>query len=147
MLHQFLLCSRVLCVYISVIHIYIYPLFLWISFPFRLPQSVEQSSLCYTVGSHQLSVLYIVVYICQSHIVYISQSQIHPTSLPFLVALCLLSTSMSHFCFANKFICTIFLDSTYKHYYVFFFLTYLILYDSLQVRPCLCKETLLCSFV
>ena len=49
----------------SAICIHIYPLF-WISFPFRSPQSTEQSSLCYTVGSHQLSVLYIVVYICQS---------------------------------------------------------------------------------
>ena len=36
------------------------------SFPFRSPQSTEQSSLCYTIGSHQLSILYIVVYICQS---------------------------------------------------------------------------------
>ena len=51
----------------SVIHIHIPPLF-WISFPFRSPQSIEQRSLCYTVCSHQLSILYIVliVYICQS---------------------------------------------------------------------------------
>ena len=41
------------------------PLF-WIFFPFRSPQSTEKSSLCYTVGSLQLSILYIVVYICQS---------------------------------------------------------------------------------
>ena len=51
----------------SAIHIHISPLF-WISFPFRSLQSIQQSSLCYTVGSHQLSILYIVsiVYICQS---------------------------------------------------------------------------------
>ena len=51
----------------SAIRIHISPLF-WISFPFKSPQSDEQSSLCYTVGSHQLSILYIVstVYICQS---------------------------------------------------------------------------------
>ena len=52
-----------------------FPLF-QISFPFRSPQSIEQSSLCYTVGSHQLSTLYIVsiVYICQSP----SPSSSHP---------------------------------------------------------------------
>ena len=43
----------------STIHIQISPLF-WISFPFRLPKSIKQSSLCYkdTVGSRQLSILY-----------------------------------------------------------------------------------------
>ena len=34
----------------SVVHTHIFPLF-WIPFPFRSPQSTEQSSLCYTVGS------------------------------------------------------------------------------------------------
>ena len=40
----------------------------WASFLFRLPQCIEQSSLCQTVCSHQLSVLYIVsvVFVCQS---------------------------------------------------------------------------------
>ena len=36
-----------------------------ILFPNRLLQSTEQSYLCYTVGSYQLSILYIVVCICQ----------------------------------------------------------------------------------
>ena len=51
----------------SAIRIHISSLF-WISFSFRSPQSIEQSSLCYTVGSHKLSILYIVsiLYICQS---------------------------------------------------------------------------------
>ena len=51
----------------SAIRIHISPLF-QISFPFRSPQSTEQGSRCYTVGSHQLSILYIVstVYMCQS---------------------------------------------------------------------------------
>ena len=40
----------------SAICIHVPPLF-WISFPFRSPQSTEQSSLCYT-GSHQLAILY-----------------------------------------------------------------------------------------
>ena len=57
------------------IRIHIPPLF-WISFPFRSPQSIEQSSLCYTVASHQLCILYIVskVYICQSQ----SPNSSHP---------------------------------------------------------------------
>ena len=46
-------------------YIYISPLF-WISLPFRSPQSIEESSLCYMVFSHQLFILYIV------SIVYIS---------------------------------------------------------------------------
>lgn len=41
------------------------PLF-WVSFPFKSPQSTEWNSVCYTVSSHKLSILYIVsiVYIC-----------------------------------------------------------------------------------
>ena len=58
MLFQFLLCSKVN-------QLYMQPLF-WISFPFMSPQSTEQSSLCYAVGCHQLSILYRVVYTCQS---------------------------------------------------------------------------------
>ena len=42
----------------SATRIHISPLF-WISFPFKSPQSAEESFLCYEVGSHQLSVLYI----------------------------------------------------------------------------------------
>ena len=37
----------------SAIHIHTFPLF-WISFPFRSSQNIEQSSPCYTVGSHYL---------------------------------------------------------------------------------------------
>ena len=46
-------------------------------------------------------------------------------------------------CPANRFICTIFLDSTYIHWYTIFvllFLTYFTLYDRLQVHPCLYKR-------
>ena len=32
-----------------------------ISFPFRPPQSIEQSSLCYTVGFYCLSIVYVVI--------------------------------------------------------------------------------------
>ena len=56
----------------SILHIHLSPLF-WISFPFRLPQSRQESSLCYTVGSHYLLISYMVVYICQFHLT------VHPT--------------------------------------------------------------------
>ena len=49
----------------SVIHIHVSILF-QILFPFRLLQSIEQSSLCYTVDPCRLSILNIVVCICQS---------------------------------------------------------------------------------
>ena len=40
---------------------YTFPLFFWISFPFRSPQSTQQGSPSYTVGSHQLFILYTAV--------------------------------------------------------------------------------------
>ena len=74
MLCQFLLYSKV-----NQLYVYIYPLF-FISFPFRSPQSIEQSLLSYTVDSHLLSILYIVsvVYICQSQSLNLSPSSFHP---------------------------------------------------------------------
>ena len=62
-LYQFLLYIKV-----NQLYVYIYPLFSWICFTFRSPQSTEQISLCYTVASLQLSVLQIVslVFMCQS---------------------------------------------------------------------------------
>ena len=52
----------------------------WISFLFRSPQNIEQSSLFYTVDSHQLSILYVasIVNVCQSQ----SPSSCHPSSFP-----------------------------------------------------------------
>ena len=47
------------------IHICIYIFFFFqILFPYRLLQNIEYSSLCYTVGSCCLSILYLKVYIC-----------------------------------------------------------------------------------
>ena len=62
-LYQFLLYIKV-----NQLYVYIHALFSWISFRFRSPQSTEQISLCYTVGSLQLSVLQIVSlgFMCQS---------------------------------------------------------------------------------
>ena len=74
----------------------------WISIPFRSPQSTEQSSLCYTAGSHQLSILYIVV-------IYVNPNlPIHPMRPfpPWCPLVCSLRLCL-YFCFANRFICTI----------------------------------------
>ena len=47
-----------------------YLFFFFIIFPYRPLQSIEQSSLCYTAGSYQLSILYIAVCICSSLPIY-----------------------------------------------------------------------------
>ena len=84
----------------SAICIHISPL--WISFALRSPQSIAQSSLCYTVGSHQLSILYIVVYICQSQTPNSFCPSLFPPWYPYICSLhlCL------YFCFVNKIIYT-----------------------------------------
>ena len=66
----------------------------------RVPCAVQQVLISY--------VLYIIVCICQSQ---------PPNSSPFspLVSVHLFSTLCLCFCFANRFICTIFLDSTYMY--------------------------------
>ena len=69
-----------------------------ILFPQRSLQSTEQSSLCYTVGSYQLSILYIVLGICQSQSPNLSLSQLSS-----LVIISLFSTSANLFLF-NKWI-------------------------------------------
>ena len=76
-----------------------------ISFQFRSPQSTEQNSLCYTVGSQQLSILYIVEYISQFQSLNSSYSSFPPWY-PYICSLCL----CLYFCFASKIIYTIFLD-------------------------------------
>ena len=84
------------------------------SFPDRLSQNIEKSSLCYITGPYKSSISWTIVCICQS--------QIPPPSLSstflignhkFLFKLCVC------FCSANEFIGIIFLDSTYKSYMVF----------------------------
>ena len=63
-----------MCVYIY-IYIYIYiSVLIQILFPFRLLENAEQSSLCYTVGPHWLSIniLNITVCTCQSQTLSIS---------------------------------------------------------------------------
>ena len=65
--------------------------------PFRSPQSTEQSSLCYAVGSHQLSTLYVVtiVYICQSQ-----SPNLSPFPFP-LITISLFSTSVTPLLFCR----------------------------------------------
>ena len=52
----------------------------WVSLPFRTPQCIKYSSLCYTVCSHQLSILYIVSIVCMCQSQYPNSS--HPTPFP-----------------------------------------------------------------
>ena len=91
----------------SAVRIHIYPPFRS-SFPFGLPQSAEWSSLC--------SQFPFVVYFIHISSVYTSipVSKLIPPPFPlgiytFVLYLCL--------CFANKIICTIFLDPTYMYQY------------------------------
>ena len=74
----------------SAVHIHIPPPF-WISFPFKSPESTEQSSLCQTVGSPQLSLLYIISvgYVCHPS----SPNSSH-RSLPSLASIYLFSVSV-----------------------------------------------------
>ena len=80
----------------------IYPPFFWISFPFRSPQSIEQSSLWYTTDSHQLSVFYIIsvgyIYIFPSQSPNSSHHLLFPRWSPYICSLhlCL------NFYFVNK---------------------------------------------
>ena len=84
-----------------------------ILFHYRLLQDTEYGSLCYAGGPCCFSILYIVV--CYQ---LIPNSQFIPlfpfANHKFFLYVCV------YFCFKNKFICIIFLDSTYKWYYIIF---------------------------
>ena len=98
-------------------YIYMYSLPLGHCCPFRSPQCINQISLCYTVGFHQLSILYTVltVYMCESQCLSCS----HPLS-P-LLSIYLFFNLCFYFCFANMFIFTTFLTSTYVFIYDIYF--------------------------
>ena len=124
---QFLLHSKVN-------QLYVYTYLLFLGFPSHLGIHRGQSSLCYTVDSDQLSV----VYNTQQCICVNPNLPIHPNLLSPLVSISLFSTYLClYFCFVNKFIyyfsrfyiCLI----LYRYYtvFVFLFLTYFTLYDSL----------------
>ena len=82
-----------LCMYIY-IHTHTYILF-QILFPYRLIIKIGYSSLCYTVGSCWLFILYIVVYVHPKLIIYPSS-----TPSPF-VTVSLFSISVGLFLFCN----------------------------------------------
>ena len=108
----------------SVIHMHISTLF-QILFPYRPLQSTEQSSLCYTVGPYQLSILYIVVCICQSQSPNLSLCPFLPGNHKFVFYTCNSTSAVQ----ITSFVC-FFLDSTYKQYhmiFVFLCLTYITL--------------------
>ena len=89
------------------------PLF-WIPFPFRSIHSLKYTSQCYTVGAHQLSVLYIAVCKCQSQF----SNSSYPPFLP-PVSTRLFSASVS-----------LFLLCKYAHLYHFSrFHIYALIYD------------------
>ena len=88
-------CVSFRCTTVNQLYIYIYPLFFQILFPYRSLQSIEQSSLCYTVGPYLLSVSFIVVCICQSQ-----SSNLFAPSLP-TGNLSLFSTSVTLFLFSR----------------------------------------------
>ena len=87
--------------------LHMYPLFK-ISFSFRSSQSTEQGSLCQ--GRFSLLIYFIctVAYTCQFQYPNSSHPPF-PTWCPYIWSLCV----CFYFCFANRFICTIFLDCTY----------------------------------
>ena len=93
----------------SVLHTHTSTVF-QILFPHRPLQSIEYSSLCCTVGSYKLSILYTVVCMGQS------QCPPYPQ-----VTVILSSTFVTYFCFVDHFICIlVFLDSTYNEYHMIF---------------------------
>ena len=90
----------------------------WISLPppptsshlSRSSQSIYLSSLCYIAAPFQLSILYIVVYMCLFYSFNISHPPLFcPCPPVHSLHLCLYP------CPANKFKCTIFRDSIYMH--------------------------------
>ena len=106
-----------------------------LSHPSRWSQSTELISLCYAAASHQLSILRLVVYICQCYSLTSSQLTLPPPHVLkpilyiclFIPVLLLLSSEPFFF----------FLDSIYmcQHtVFVFLFLTYFTLYDRLYVH-------------
>ena len=80
------------------------------SHPSRSTQSTELSSWSYTAASCWLSMLHMAAYICQCYPLNLSP--------PLLLLLCLNVCSLCsylHFCHANRFIRTIFIDSIDMH--------------------------------
>ena len=100
-----------------------------LSHPSRWSQSTELISLCYAAASHQLSILHLVVYICQCYSLTMSQPPLPP--------LCpqVRSVGLRLYSYpATRSISTIFLDSIYmrQHTIFVFLLTYFTLETVIQ---------------
>ena len=135
MLCQFLLSNMVSQLYICIYPLPLEPPLHPPCHPSRSSQSTEQNSLCFPAGSHQQSILHMVVYICQCYSVLLSQ--FIPLSLPLPPPTILSSTSA-----------LLFLPCKQEHQYhfstfhrygliydvCFVFLTYFSPYDRLQVH-------------
>ena len=145
MLCQFLLYNKV-----NQLYIYIYP---HISSLLRLPPILpiphlwvvtkhRADLLCYVAASHELSVLHLVVYICPCHSLTSSQLTLPPLNvLKFILYICVFIPVLP-LGSSEPLLLFFFLDSIYmcQHtVFVFLFLTYFTLYDSLQVHPSHCK--------
>ena len=150
MVCEFLLYNKVNQLYIYIyphmyIPIYIYPPSL--SHPSRWSQNTELISLCFVAASHQLSILYLVVYICPCHSLTSPQLSLPPPNvLKSILYVCVfipvlpLGSSETFF----------FLDSIYMGQHaviVFLFLTYFTLYDRLQVHPPHYKDSISLLFM
>ena len=128
--------------------------FLLIQFSLRSPHSMEQSSLCYRAGSHQLFIytcqcmciythIHIYIYICvyvytHTHTYVTTISQFIPPlspQYPYIHSLCL----CLYFCLAVKFICITFLHSIVLYCICFSISDLLHSFKSLQVHPCFFK--------
>ena len=106
-----------------------------LSHPSRRSQSTQLISLCYAAASHQLSILHLVVYICQCHSVTSSQLTLpSPHVLKSILYICVFITVLPLGSSEPLFL----FNSIYMHQhtvFVFLFLTFFTLYDRLQVHP------------
>ena len=136
MLCQFLQQSRVNQLYIHNIPSFVD------SLSMQVIQSTEQSSLRCTLGPYQLSILYIVMCICQSQ-----SPNLSPSYPPITLSLFSTSVTISVLQIGSY---VSLLDSTYKRYHMIFvllWLTYFTQYDNLQIHPYCCKWHYLILFM
>ena len=130
MLYQFLLYRTVNQPYTNT-----YPLLFWLSFPFRLPQSLKFPVL-YTVCLHQLSFINSVSSIHRS--VPLSQTSHLPFCLgihTFVLYICVSISALQ----IRSSISIFLIPHVHINIFVFLFLTYFTLYDTLQVHSPLNK--------
>ena len=133
MLCQFLLYNKV-----KQLYVYIYPYIPSpspsLSHPSRWSQSTQLISLCYAAASHQLSVLNLVVYICQCHTLTSSQLNNPPSNvLKSILYVCVFilvlpqGSSQTFFFLHSIYMC-------WNTVFVYLFLTSLCMTDSRSIH-------------